>query len=200
MIGAGILITGLLLAGCGKKTTSSPPSGPPEVGVVVVKPERVALTTELSGRTSPHMIAEVRPQVSGIIQKRVFTEGSDVKAGQVLYQIDPATYQAAYDSAKAAQARAEANLIPARLKEERFRDLVKIKGVSQQEYDDAFAALKQSEADVASSQGGGGNRPDQPGLHQGNGSYFRADRPFNGYRRGAGDRQSTDGAGDHTAA
>ena len=147
---AGILVAGVMATGCGKKTTNAPPSGPPEVGVVVVKPERVALTTELSGRTSPHMIAEVRPQVSGIIQKRVFTEGSDVKAGQVLYQIDPATYQAAYDSAKAAQARVEANLIPARLKEERFRDLVKIKGVSQQEYDDAFAALKQSEADVAS--------------------------------------------------
>jgi len=118
--------------------------------VIVVKPERVALTTELPGRTSPLLIAEVRPQVSGIIQKRLFVEGSDVKAGQVLYQIDPATYQAAFASAKAALARAEANLIPARLKEERFRDLVKIKAVSQQDYDDANAALKQAEADVAS--------------------------------------------------
>ena len=148
---AGILVAGVLVTGCGKSTTGNPPpSGPPEVGVIVVKPERVALTTELSGRTSPHLIAEVRPQVSGIIQKRVFTEGSDVKAGQVLYQIDPATYQAAYDIAKAAQSRAEANLYPARLKEERFRDLVKIKGVSQQDYDDVNAAFKQSEADVAS--------------------------------------------------
>jgi membrane fusion protein (multidrug efflux system) len=95
-------------------------------------------------------VAEVRPQVSGIILKRVFTEGSDVKAGQILYQIDPASYQAAFASAKAAEARAEANLIPARLKEERYRDLVKIKAVSQQDYDDAYAALKQSEADVAS--------------------------------------------------
>ncbi len=77
-------------------------------------------------------------------------KGADVKAGQVLYQIDPATYQAAYASAKAAEARAEANLIPARLKEERYRDLVKIKAVSQQDYDDAYAALKQAEADVAS--------------------------------------------------
>ena len=147
----GVLLVGALLTGCGKKTTAAPPpSGPPEVGVITVQPQRVALTTELPGRTSPFLIAEVRPQVSGIIKKRVFTEGSDVKAGQVLYQIDPATYQAAFASAKAAEARAEANLIPARLKEERFRDLVKIKAVSQQDYDNAYAALKQAEADVAS--------------------------------------------------
>lgn len=148
---AGLLAVGIMMAGCGKKNAAAPPaSGPPEVGVIVAKPERVALTTELPGRTSPLLIAEVRPQVSGIIQKRLFVEGSDVKAGQVLYQIDPATYQAAFASAKAALARAEANLIPARLKEERFRDLVKIKAVSQQDYDDANAALKQAEADVAS--------------------------------------------------
>lgn len=141
----GLLAVGIMMVGCGKKNAATPPaSGPPEVGVIVVKPERVALTTELPGRTSPLLIAEVRPQVSGIIQKRLFVEGSDVKAGQVLYQIDPATYQAAFASAKAALARAEANLIPARLKEERFRDLVKIKAVSQQDYDDANAALKQA--------------------------------------------------------
>jgi membrane fusion protein (multidrug efflux system) len=148
---AGILVATVMVTGCGKKSTgAAPPSGPPEVGVIVVKPERVTLTSELSGRTAPHLIAEVRPQVNGIIQKRVFTEGSDVKAGQVLYQIDPATYQAAYDIAKAAQTRAEANLFTARLKEGRYRDLVQIKGVSQQEYDDVNAAFKQSEADVAS--------------------------------------------------
>jgi membrane fusion protein (multidrug efflux system) len=117
----------------------------------VVKPQSVTLTTELPGRTSAHLVAEVRPQVGGIVQKRLFTEGSDVKAGQVLYQIDPATYRAAFASSRAAQARAEANLIPARLKEQRFRDLVKIKAVSQQDYDDAYAALKQAEADLASS-------------------------------------------------
>ena len=145
-----IMALGIVLTGCGKNTASGPPpSGPPEVGVIVIQPQRVALTTELPGRTSAQLIAEVRPQVGGIIQKRLFTEGSDVKAGQVLYQIDPATYQAAFASAKAAEARAEANLIPARLKEERFRDLVKIKAVSQQDYDDAYAAFKQSEADVA---------------------------------------------------
>ncbi|MDD2733756.1 MAG: efflux RND transporter periplasmic adaptor subunit [Desulfuromonadaceae bacterium] len=146
----GILSVTLLLAGCGKKQApAGPPQGPPEVGVVTVQPQRVTLTTELSGRTSPQHIAEVRPQVGGIIQKRLFTEGSDVKAGQALYQIDPATYQAAFASARASEARAEANLIPARLKEERYKDLVKIKAVSQQDYDDAYALLKQTEADVA---------------------------------------------------
>ncbi len=149
----GILIGGLIVTGCGKKQPAGGPAkaGPPEVGVMVIQPQRVALTTELLGRTSAHLIAEVRPQVGGIIQKRLFTEGSDVKAGQVLYQIDPATYLAAFASVKAAQARVEANLVPARLKEERFRDLVKIKAVSQQDYDDASAALKQAEADVAAS-------------------------------------------------
>jgi len=141
-----------MINGCGQKSAASAPSQPPppEVGVVVVRPERVTLTTELPGRTSPHMIAEVRPQVNGIILKRVFTEGSDVKAGQMLYQIDPATYRAAFDSAKAAEARAEANLGSVRLKEGRYRDLVKIKAVSQQDYDDAYAGLKQAEADLAS--------------------------------------------------
>lgn len=146
----GLLVGCLLMTGCEEKAAvaSPPPSSPPEVGVVVVTPQRVALTTELSGRTSAHLIAEVRPQVGGIIQKRLFKEGSDVKAGEVLYQIDPATYRAAYDSAKAALARAEANLVPVRLKEERFRDLVKINAVSQQDYDDVTATLKQAEADI----------------------------------------------------
>jgi membrane fusion protein (multidrug efflux system) len=146
-----VLSGSLLMTGCGKKTESAPPAGPPEVAVIVVRPQRVALTTELPGRTAPLLIAEVRPQISGIVQKRLFTEGADVSAGQVLYQIDPATYQAAFASARAALARTEANLIPARLKEERYRDLVKIKAVSQQDYDDAQASLKQAEADVAAS-------------------------------------------------
>jgi membrane fusion protein (multidrug efflux system) len=104
---------------------------------------------ELPGRTSPYLIAEVRPQVGGIIQKRLFTEGSDVKAGQVLYQIDPSTYQAAFDSAKAGLARAEANLTTTRLKEGRYKELISVNAVSRQEYDDMVAALKQAEADVA---------------------------------------------------
>lgn len=146
----GILALSLLLTGCGKqKSAAQTPTAPPEVGVLTIKPQRVALTTELPGRTAPHLIAEVRPQVGGIIQKRLFTEGGEVKAGQVLYQIDPATYQAAFASAKAAQARVEATLVSLRLTEERYRDLVKIKAVSQQDYDNAFAALKQAEADLA---------------------------------------------------
>ena len=119
----GILAVSILLSGCEKKKSAPPPSGPPEVGIIVVKQEKVSLTTELSGRTVPQLIAEVRPQVSGIILKRLFTEGSDVKAGQVLYQIDPATYQAAFASARASQARAEANLNSVRLKAERHAAL-----------------------------------------------------------------------------
>lgn len=146
-----ILAVNVFMVGCGKKQPAARPNpGPPEVGFLTVQTQRVAITTELSGRTSAALVAEVRPQVSGIVLKRVFTEGSEVKAGQLLYQIDPASYQAAYASAKASEAGAEANLIPARLKEERYKDLVKIKAVSQQDYDNAFASLKQAEADVAS--------------------------------------------------
>ncbi|MDP2157011.1 MAG: efflux RND transporter periplasmic adaptor subunit [Nitrospirota bacterium] len=145
---AGVLVMGLMLTGCGKpQGPGGPQMGAPEVGVVIVQPERVAITTELAGRTSAFLIAEVRPQVGGIIQKRLFTEGSDVKAGEVLYQIDPAGFQAAYASAKAALARSEANIIPARLKAERYQELIKINAVSRQEYDDVTAALKQAEAD-----------------------------------------------------
>jgi len=145
------MIAGLLiLAGCSHKNDSAPQRQgmTPEVGIIVIKPQKVALTTELPGRTSAYRVAEVRPQVGGIIQKRLFTEGADVKAGDMLYQIDPASYQAAYNSARAALARAEANLIPARLKAERYQELVKINAVSQQDCDDAVAALKLAEADV----------------------------------------------------
>jgi len=150
LLAAGLLALLIVLGGCEKKSSApaATQAPAPEVGVVEVQPRPVELTTELSGRTSAHLIAEVRPQVSGIIQKRLFTEGSDVKAGDVLYQIDPATYQAAYDSAKAAQAKAEANLLPAQLKEQRFRDLVQINAVSQQDYDDVIASLKQAEAEI----------------------------------------------------
>lgn len=148
---AAIFVGMLLVAGCGEQTAATAPqSAPPEVGIVTIQPEAVTLTTELPGRIAPHLIAEVRPQVGGIIQQRLFTEGADVKAGQLLYQIDPATYRATFASAKAALARAEANLAPARLKAERFRELVTIKAVSQQENDDASAALLQAEAEVES--------------------------------------------------
>lgn len=140
----------LFLPGCGKRSAAVAwrPGAPPKVGVVVIKPRRIALTTDLPGRTSPYFVAEVRPQVGGIIQKRLFTEGSDVRAGEVLYRIDPARYKAAYDSAKAALDGAKANLLPARLKARRYEDLVKINAVSRQDCDDAEAALRQDEAAV----------------------------------------------------
>jgi membrane fusion protein, multidrug efflux system len=144
----GILLLSLMSGGCNRQQKSQSPPPIAEVSVITVKLQQVMLTTELPGRTSAYLIAEVRPQVGGIIQKRLFTEGSDVKAGEVLYQIDPAVYQATYNSAMAVLARAEANLIPIRLKAGRYAELVKINAVSQQESDDASAALKQAEADV----------------------------------------------------
>ncbi len=150
LITIGILVVGLMLNGCGKgKEGAGPKGGVPEVAVVTMREERVTITTELPGRTSAYLVAEVRPQVSGIIQKRLFTEGTDVKAGDVLYQIDPAPYQASYDNARAALARAEANLPAIRSRVERYKELVTVKAVSQQDYDDAAASLKQVEADVA---------------------------------------------------
>jgi len=152
---AGLLAAMLAVTGC-KQQGASPGTASggasPEVGVVTIAAGPVALTMELPGRTAAHMIAEVRPQVEGIIQKRLFTEGADVKAGQVLYQIDPAIYEAAFASAKAALARAEANRIPARLKAERYRELVAVNAVSRQEADDADAQYKQAEAEVAVNQ------------------------------------------------
>jgi len=136
-----------LLIGCGQPSPAIKQS-PPEVAIVEVKTERVSITTELPGRTSAYLVAEVRPQVGGIIQKRLFVEGADVKSGEVLYQIDPATYQAAYASAKAALARAQANVTAIRYRAERYKELVAIRAVSQQDHDDATAALKQAEADV----------------------------------------------------
>jgi membrane fusion protein (multidrug efflux system) len=146
----GVFAAGLLLLGCGRQTPAKEmqQAPPPEVGVVVVQPQRVPITTDLSGRIAPCEIAEVRPQVGGIIQSRLFVEGSDVKKGQVLYRIDDATYKAACHSADATLAKAEANVLPARLKADRLRDLVKINAVSQQDYDDAAAAFKLAKAEV----------------------------------------------------
>jgi membrane fusion protein (multidrug efflux system) len=138
------------LAGCGKAASKgAAPSGPVEVGVVTLAPAAVTLTKELPGRTSAFRVAEVRARVNGIVQKRLFTEGSDVKEGQPLFRIDPAPYQAALEGAKAQLARAEANVASARLQAERFTELVADNAVSRQEYDDAMAALKAGEADVA---------------------------------------------------
>ncbi|MGO9118943.1 MAG: efflux RND transporter periplasmic adaptor subunit [Desulfomonilaceae bacterium] len=137
----------VLLFGCGGRQQSLPPPVP-EVDTVTVQPEQIELTTELPGRTSPYLVSEIRPQVNGIIQKRLFTEGSDVKAGQVLYQIDPAPFQATLDSAMANLAKAQANQRITRLKFERYKGLLAEKAVSQQDYDDREAALQQAEADI----------------------------------------------------
>jgi membrane fusion protein, multidrug efflux system len=146
----GVLVMGLIASGCGSQQAATPPPLP-EVAIVTVQPERVVLTTELPGRTSAYFVAEIRPQVNGIVQEVLFNEGSDVKAGSVLYQIDPAPYQAAYKNALAALARSEANLPPVRLKAERFGQLIAQKAISQQDFDNADAALRQAEAEIESS-------------------------------------------------
>ena len=148
-----LLTATLLLAGCkpSAEQNQAPADMPaPEVNVITLQPQTLTLHTQLPGRTSAFRVAEVRPQVGGIIIKRFFREGSDVKAGQVLYQIDPATYEASLASAKASWERAQASEAIARLKAERYRNLSKTNGVSRQENDDAEASWKQAIADVAS--------------------------------------------------
>lgn len=149
-----VVLSAVLLAACGgQENGDAPASGAapqvPVVTVLTVKAEAVPMMAELPGRTSPYLIAELRPQVSGILTQRAFNEGSEIKAGQVLYRIDAAPYQAVYDSAKANLARAEANAGAARLKAERHAGLVRIEAVSKQANDDAQAALQQALADVA---------------------------------------------------
>lgn len=115
-----------------------------------VNPAALPIMADLSGRTNAYEVADVRPQVGGIIRKRLFTEGADVKAGTPLYQIDPSTFQASSNSAKAALAKARANLLTAGPKAARYKELVAIEGVSRQEYDDAVASYEQAKADVES--------------------------------------------------
>jgi membrane fusion protein (multidrug efflux system) len=137
------------LAGCSPSAAPAPATPQaPQVSVLTLQARQVALKTILPGRTAPTLIAEVRPQVTGLVQVRNFREGAEVKQGAALYQLDPATYQAAYDSAKAALARTEATRATARLKAARSKELVALKFVSQQDYDEAAATLQQTEADV----------------------------------------------------
>ena len=175
---AAALLAGLLTAACERGPQGPPQMPPPEVAVTTVTPEKIALTTELPGRTSAFRIAEIRPQVSGLLQKRLFTEGADVEAGQVLYQIDPATFQAALDNAQANLAamkkaadraraslsasiagvsRQKATLELARSNRARLEDLLKDRAVSVSDYDQANtetavaeATLKAAEAQVES--------------------------------------------------
>ena len=146
----------LLLAACGAKEGGAPPAGaakaappPPEVGVVTVVEQKVALQTELPGRVEAVRVAQVRARVTGVVQKRLFREGSEVKAGQALFEIDAAPYRALLDSAQASVARAQANLTQAAAQAERFKPLVEANAISKQDYLNAVAAQKQAEADVA---------------------------------------------------
>ena len=157
----GLVFAGLLYSSCGSRV-APPPAGPVEVATVTIRPERIVLTMELPGRTSAYLVAEIRPQVNGLLQQRLFEEGANIKPGDLLYQIDPIPYQAAYDQAKAAlltaQANvgtaeanvvmAEANLPAIRSRAERLKGLVAIRAVGQQDYDDANAALRQAEANL----------------------------------------------------
>jgi len=141
------LVAALLLSACGKQTPPPPP--PPQVGIVTIQMQPVTLTTELPGRTSPFESSEVRPQVDGIITRRLFQEGETVRAGQTLYQIDPAPYAAAAANARAALSRAQANIASTSALAQRYGDLVKINAIAKQDYENAVAAANQARADVA---------------------------------------------------
>ncbi len=146
-----------ILLGCGAKDSASAPGGnggppPPSVGVLTVEQQRVALQTELPGRVSPIRVAQVRARVNGVVLQRLFKEGSQVQAGQMLFQIDPAPYRAAYDSAQASLAKAQANLMQANAQLVRYKPLAEANAVSQQEFTSVVTAQKQAQADVAAAE------------------------------------------------
>lgn len=141
------LLSASLLAACGSKAPASAADAPPvEVGVIRVSAAAAQVESDLPGRTSAYRKAEVRPQVSGIIQKRLFTEGAEVKAGAQLYQIDPASYEAAYSTAQAQLKSAEANFAAAKARNARVQNLGNANVISQQDVDDSLAALAQAQA------------------------------------------------------
>jgi membrane fusion protein (multidrug efflux system) len=147
---AAAALTLSLLSACGDKAaTAGGPPPPATVSVVTVSPAALTLSTELPGRLEASRIAQVRARTAGIVLQRVFKEGGEVKAGEVLFRIDPAQFQASFDSAQAAVSKAEANLAQADLKVKRYKPLLAAQAVSQQEYDDAVTAQKQAAADLA---------------------------------------------------
>lgn len=157
-LAATVVLLSLALVACGKKEAAAPAGGPPgggmpppEVGVVVAKAGEIGLVTELPGRLEASRVAEVRARAAGILLKRVFREGSDVKAGQPLFRIDPAPYEATLRSAEASLARAEANAAQAKALAERYKPLVEANAVSKQDYANAVASQKAAEADVQAS-------------------------------------------------
>lgn len=146
----GALLLAAALAGCNSEKAAAPPPQPQlQVSVVTLHPQPVAITAELPGRVSASLIAEIRPQVNGIIKSRLFREGGEVKAGDVLYEIDPAPYQATLDSTIAAQHKAEAAVTNAQVRADRYRELLLRNAGSKQDADDAAATLGQAQADVA---------------------------------------------------
>lgn len=146
------LLAALAISACSRQQGGGPQRPPAEVGFITLQPQEVVLQSELAGRTTPYLVSEVRPQVSGIIKKRLFEEGSKVKAGQVLYEIDPAVYQATLEAARAELANVKAAVESTRLKDQRYNELLAIEGVSQQEADDAHMAHQQAVATVAQMQ------------------------------------------------
>lgn len=156
-VAAGFAVS--MLGGCGSQKSAGAPGGAaaqraPQVSVTEIQPTELDMTTTLQGRTAPYLVADVRPQVAGILQKRLFKEGSEVKEGQALYQIDPAVYEAAVASAKAELQRAQAVLYQTRLTANRYAQLVKTNAISKQNNDDAQAAYKQAQAAVAAAEAG----------------------------------------------
>lgn len=142
----------VVISACAPKGGAQGPQGPMPVSVVVLQTQPASLTTELTGRTSALEVSEVRPQVTGVVRARLFTEGGQVRKGQPLYQIDPATYQATLQSAQAGLSQAQASLAAAKLKAERYRGLVAMNAVSKQDNDDAQAAFQQAQANVQAQQ------------------------------------------------
>jgi len=144
-----LLATLAILGACDRKP--APPKAPPEaqVGFIIVKHQSVVLATELPGRTEAFLTADVRPQVNGVVTRRIFTEGGDVRLGQQLYQIDPATYKAAYDTAMATLQYDRAALATARAKTARYKPLAAAQAVSRQDYDDAVAVSGEAVANIA---------------------------------------------------
>ena len=151
---SGFIVCAALLTGCDGQENPQQHAQAPQVSVHIVKSAPLAVKTELPGRTDAYRVAEVRPQVSGIILHRNFTEGSDVKAGDSLYQIDPATYQAAYDNAKGELVKAQAAANIAHLTVKRYVPLVGTQYVSKQEYDQAVATAQQADASVVAAKAG----------------------------------------------
>ena len=178
------LLGGLALVGCNRQPPVPPAPPAPQVSTVTVQPQKVTLSTELPGRASAFRVAEIRPQINGLVLERLFIEGDEIIAGQVLYQIDPAPFQASLNRARAALRQVEANLPSIQAREERFRELLVDKAVSQQDYDDALGALKQARANIASWQA-------QVEIARINLGYTRVTAPIHGR---IGKSSVTDGA------